>query len=409
MKIVYTIALVLIAIGSHAQWTQVTTPTGNEFNDVCFVSNNKGFLITSDSVFITSNGGVSWNSKRVIPNSFSGAAWGSNLNRCVFTDSLHGFACAQNGFAYATIDGGQTWLNRSTPDTPSAFVYPSWASLNGIWFNDTNNGWIVGDSGYIWKTTNAGVTWTRQTSGTTQNLFCVHFLDANNGWAGGANKTVLKTTNGGSTWTVITVSSVYVGSIHTIYPVNATTIYFADGAGYMGKSTDGSTFGTISSIGLFGVNDMWCLDANTGYVVGQAGNVYATTNGGTSWSAVSLPGVGFNRLTGISRAGTTTWVCGDYGNLYKTTSSIGVKEVTSSDNAVSIFPNPSNGNFTVHFPATTVATITITDMTGKEVYAIVLPAGLQDHALELNTVPGIYFCTIQSGAATQTRKIVITE
>ena len=42
--------------------------------------------------------------------------------------------------------------------------------------------------------------WTKQTSGTTYDLFCVHFANANNGYIVGDYGTILMTTNGGISW-----------------------------------------------------------------------------------------------------------------------------------------------------------------------------------------------------------------
>ena len=39
----------------------------------------------------------------------------------------------------------------------------------------------------------------KQTSGTTNNLFSVHFVNANEGWAVGASNLILHTANGGAT------------------------------------------------------------------------------------------------------------------------------------------------------------------------------------------------------------------
>ncbi len=409
MKKLFTIISVLICFSTKAQWTQVTIPTDNYLLDVSFIDNNKGFVITSDSVFITTNGGTSWTGNRVIPYPLGGS-----MTRCIFTDATHGFVSCQAGYVYATTDGGQTWMSRSTPDTPSSpFYLYSFGYLNGIWFNDNNNGWVVGDSGSIWKTANAGVSWTKQTSGTTKNLYSVRFTDANNGWIGGNGKVLMKTSNGSSTWTTCTINSIYFGSAEVIFPLNSTTIFIADGSGYVYKSTDGSTFNNGSQAFFRTINDMLWIDANNGYAVGQGGAASYSSDGGTSWTSINLSGIGFNNLKGICRAGNTTWICGENGFLYKNSSSVGIKEIIKSENAISVFPNPSNGNFEINFNTIESGKVSVfvSDIAGKIVYSnkdVVTNSG--KFILDFSDKnAGIYFCTIQTNSGVQNQKLILNK
>lgn len=96
--------------------------------------------------------------------------------------------------------------------------------------------------------------------------------------------------------------------------------------------------------------------------------------------------------------------CSD--EICKTVTVIGVsvKEITSNTN-VSIYPNPSNGLFTVTAPSSSV--ITVTNVIGKEVYR-----GLGNNngtsTLDLTSMPvGTYFVTIKNNEGTQTKKVII--
>ncbi|MFI5222561.1 MAG: YCF48-related protein [Bacteroidia bacterium] len=410
MKKIFTVISVLISISTNAQWTQVTIPTNNDLLDVSFIDNNKGFVITNDSVFITTNGGTSWTSNRVISYPIGGS-----MNRCMFTDATHGFVCGEAGYVYATTDGGQTWVSRSTPDTPSSPFYVYYfGNLNGIWFNDNNNGWVVGDSGSIWKTTNAGVSWTKVASGTTKNLYCVHFIDANNGWVGGNGKVLMKTSNAGATWTTSTINSIYFGSAEAIFPLTASIIFVADGSGYVYRSTDGgSTFNYGSQAFFRTINDMLWVNASNGYVVGQGGAAAYSSDSGNTWTFISLAGIGFNNLKGICRAGTTTWICGQNGYLYKNPFGVGIAEVSKNESSFCVFPNPSDGKIDIRFNSaeTGTATILITDITGKlirsEKDAMVNSSVLSVDLSDLNT--GIYFCSVQTNSGVHTQKLMINK
>ncbi len=142
-------------------------------------------------------------------------------------------------------------------------------------------------------TISAQTTWTQLTSGTTENLWAVHFLDANNGYVCGDNGTVLKTVNGGTTWTATTIS--------TTTPV--LDIFFIDvneGWAVAGDENNSSSSGQIwhttnggsawaqqmpsTTEACFGVS---FASSTTGWVVGSRNgpiNIVATTNGGMAWS-----------------------------------------------------------------------------------------------------------------------------
>lgn len=61
--------------------------------------------------------------------------------------------------------------------------------------------WAVGDGGAILRSTDGGLTWIAQASGTSENLYAVHFADAQRGAAVGRRGTVVVTADGGATWT----------------------------------------------------------------------------------------------------------------------------------------------------------------------------------------------------------------
>ena len=66
-----------------------------------------------------------------------------------------------------------------------------------------------GASGTVAKlssTDDGGQTWKRQKSGTTWNLFDIHFTSKHRGWAVGMNGTILSTVDGGSNWRLASIS-----------------------------------------------------------------------------------------------------------------------------------------------------------------------------------------------------------
>ena len=76
-----------------------------------------------------------------------------------------------SGAVLRTVDGGQIWT--SVPSGTSSDLY-------GLHFRASDRGWACGRDGTIlfWD----GVSWSPQSSGTTEYLLDVYFVDDNTGW-----------------------------------------------------------------------------------------------------------------------------------------------------------------------------------------------------------------------------------
>jgi predicted esterase len=118
--------------------------------------------------------------------------------------------------------------------TATAIDHPVSAEWwNGVAALPGGRFWIVGDGGAILASSDDGVTWAAQTSGTTENLYAVHFADALHGAAVGRRGTVVVTADGGATWTPRPLGEdVYVGAVL----VDATTIHVAGEGGLIATS-----------------------------------------------------------------------------------------------------------------------------------------------------------------------------
>ena len=97
------------------------------------------------------------------------------------------------GIILKTTDGGTSW---NTQITGTSY------QLYSVHFSDSNFGWAVGydgntSSGIILNTTDGGINWNPTTVGADTVLYSVQFADLNNGWAVGDNGAILHTTNGG--------------------------------------------------------------------------------------------------------------------------------------------------------------------------------------------------------------------
>ncbi len=152
--------------------------SSNQFTTLFFLDEFNGWAGSEEYLLFTSNSGTSWN---------LGSSGFGGIKSICFNDLDFGFILTDYGVNKST-DGGQTWVQKTTPGG------------NSIFFIDQNTGWVVGNSGSIGKSSDGGETWTTISAGVTSNLNSVRFKNINLGAICGDNGTVLITTDGGQTW-----------------------------------------------------------------------------------------------------------------------------------------------------------------------------------------------------------------
>jgi photosystem II stability/assembly factor-like uncharacterized protein len=199
-------------------------------------------------------------------------------------------------------------VTRDSPTTPW-YLVPSipagLPSFQAFHFPATESvGYVVGNSGTIYRveltidpvTLLPVWTWTDQNPGklvTSENLYSVVFIDNDHGWIVGDKGTVLITSNGtastGPWWTKISG----------------------------GDATISWNALSFSDDGMRGIA--------VGNGAGNAAKIYRTTDSGQTWSKMTNPGgLTTQTLYGASvprssGLGTTAYICGDGGQLYRNT------------------------------------------------------------------------------------------
>lgn len=86
----------------------------------------------------------------------------------------------------------------------------------------------------------------------------------------------------------------------------------------------------------------------------------------------------------------------------------GVTVLNGSQRQITVYPNPSNGLFTVTLPESwEAATITITNMMGAKLWQTTTVQGKED--IQLDQPVGIYFLTVESSKGKSVQKIIINQ
>jgi len=274
----------------QAQWQeQLDINFSAYFKRIHFIDENYGWAQATGPYFYTTDGGENWHQK-----------YSSMGNDIVFVNTNTGFLAANNGIIRKTIDGGNTWIDITTP-TPY--------DIEKLFFIDENNGWALGcDEGKVLHTSDSGDTWEFQQvfDINNGNVSTIFFIDSSTGWAGGTGSEHAKinqTINGGNSWDNIyyyayplLFNDIYfinplkgwvVGETNSGYPM---IMYTIDGGEnwswdvelpeldkYGSSSAD--SVGVIYSIQFINETDGWLTCAG----LEGHGYILITTDGGVTW------------------------------------------------------------------------------------------------------------------------------
>lgn len=355
LLILFCIIICINKIHSQTNWELLNPkPTTNVGKDVDFVTNNIGYIITSNELLETLDAGNTWSKKQnilsgndmsfynttgyvvgnngyVLKSINSGTSWNQisvgfngNFNTINIIDDNNIILSTSNSIV-KTNNGGNTWESLSIPNVTvnKTFFVNSLighaACNNGtmlktidgglnwyvtqnsnttssnfirVYFVNENIGFSSREFNSLYKTTDSGETWI-QISGTSQVIYDFHFLDENNGFATGDHGATYKTTNGGTTWSQIFFQNGYIygTSMYGIYFRDNNIGYATGDRGRIIKTTDGGNTWTPHSVTYNDFRQLQFLDGNIGYA--QSGsNFYKTVNGGNTWDLVGSLSLG---------------------------------------------------------------------------------------------------------------------
>jgi photosystem II stability/assembly factor-like uncharacterized protein len=345
VMIVGSVGQIYVTLNGGTNWIN-RSPANDRyyFRDVSYRASGVAWVTSSRGAILRSTDhGVTWTamSSRLEPTIIENAEATADTTLVIAT----------TGEVFGTTtDTGATWQAATSPSPGS-----NWGDLAAA---DGARMWRVGTAGHVEATTD-GTTWSSQASGTTEALYGIDNVDRLRVVAVGSNGTIRRTTNGGATW-----SAVASGTTATLRAVVATgdgrVWAVGDGGTVLRSSDDGATFtavnagttATVTAVGAWNGTDV---------VIGTAGGVLRrSSDGGASWStlvaapsnnAVSalrpVPGTGTVWMTwGQSWArstdygatwtsgllasgvemldadmvdGSTAWLTGKFGRIYRTT------------------------------------------------------------------------------------------
>ena len=173
-----------------------------------------------------------------------------------------------------SIDGGQSWK--------VIYRLHSTAQFHCVYALNNSTGFAVADSGLMYKTLDAGASWFRVTLPSGINLYNIEFKDSLTGYATGSQERYLKTVDGGYTWTQKAVA----GSYNGLYDITWTsaTKGFICGEMFYATNNGGSSWNAINNFSGFIKTKMHWKNSLEGFMAPFSGGLGKTTNGGLSWT-----------------------------------------------------------------------------------------------------------------------------
>ncbi len=346
---------------------------------------------------------------------------------------------------YKSSDGGDTWENMG-PDIGTVFETQifsmdlSATNANLIFIGGNNfgaNGW----ASMIYRSTDAGENWENVYMGPENDGFKYVYIDptSNDQVVYAAFKTesnhagFIKSIDGGDTWTDINngipTSTKWAGAI-ICDPTNPETLYAGVG-GYGGttgtvyKSDNGGSLWTQTNLSLSNyskVTDLLIspINNNVIYASTSLDGVYITEDA-QNWEAAN-EGLPASNVTGLSRVFENDQnEMGFYGSTFTNSAfftelydpgSIGIKQNTSIENGIHIYPNPSNGDVNIDLSDLneTVVSIQVFNTNGNIVeteFGRVWTKG--DNSINLNLNAGVYYILINTNTKFYSEKLIIVE
>jgi photosystem II stability/assembly factor-like uncharacterized protein len=394
MKKILLFAFTMVCGYADAQWTSQASGTTDGLRSISFISKDTGYIAsTSGRILKTTNGGNMWN--QVV-----GPFLPDGINQIHFISSSTGFA-ASYGKILKTTDGGSNWTNTYT-DSNSTVVFCLSFPTDSLGFALSQD--LTDDTCFVYRTIDGGNNWSKiySVSSVAPSTY-INFIDSSIGYFY-CDLGLMRTIDGGFSWTPI--SSVGGGDID----------FLSMSVGFQAGGVDAITMTTDSGFNwtpqvtpvTAPIYALDFIDLDTGYAVGGngfSGAIIKTVDGGNNWTISSSSVQTLNDVQ--FPANNVGYACGEGGSIYKYSPSLGIGDLKDQD-LVSVFPNPSNGEFKVasNNLDNLVYTVSVIDLLGNTIQRMVTSNSTLDVDIS-KQAKGFYFVRIECEESALMKKIII--
>ncbi|SKC63788.1 T9SS type A sorting domain-containing protein [Ohtaekwangia koreensis] len=368
----------------YAYPAQKIMPTSVCNISVAYAANNTSKVVrASDKIYYSTNQGTSWTQSVTTKGPWGKVALSADGNTILHSPEYKNSGDPTTTY-YSTNNGG-TWTSTGVTNIQNAVPVADFVNTNKFYiYNRATSQFLV--------STNKGVSFTASTSNPGQwGSQLIRAVPGNEGhvWVALYGSGLKYTTNNGTSWTTVS------------------NITYCAAVGF-GKTEPSATYPTV-------------------YIWGTVGGVkglFRSINQGVSWTRVN------DDAHEWGGPGNGNFVMGDmnvYGRVYMSTVGRGlvvgdiegtvVEVITGIENRnpnseknllLNAWPNPSsNGGFKVEIKGIKEeASLTVSDILGRVVEEIKVPAGVSELTLGEHLSPGIYYLTIRGNASKETIKLI---
>lgn len=299
----YGPGFVLKTTDGGASWSQISSGTGNELNDIARFPNGTMIAVGDNGTLLTGNGTTPW----IIHTPLTTL----NLNAVDIINATDVVVVDQSGQVFMSSDAGATWN--------AAVAKPSnMTAARDVRFTSLLDGWVIGQSsntGALYHTTNGGATWTPVPD--FLGAYVAVDVEGSNIWAANVGGRFYRSTDSGTTWIQgdLPQNPLIVGDMEFF---DQNIGYAAGSWGWIFRTDDGGVTwqplptpngnDNFTDIYLIGPNELWIsTNSNTAYY---------TANGGQNWAVLDIGAPGFGAFAAITADPSgSAWSVGGQGSI----------------------------------------------------------------------------------------------
>lgn len=376
----------------QAQWVQQVSNHFSTLNSVHCVNDSVCYTVGDLGAGLkTTNGGMVWQD----------IVWfaGNDLKSVFAKNDTVAFTTGLFFGVTAFLPGMEIWGGPYLPFSTDNLLGRC------IFYINNNYGFAVGDSGVVIRSDTGLINtdnWFLQNSGTTQNLYSVHFPSDSIGYAVGDSGTIIKTINGGNNW--IQKNAGTVTNFRSVNFINDTTGFVAGYQGLILKTQDGgNSWGVKPSNVINNLNSVYFPSDSIGYIAGDAGVILRTDDAGNTWMT-EVTGVPDNLKSVYFTNNYNGYAVGAIGTILKTDNGgiVGVSHA-GKENTIVVYPNPTTDNLTIETPDK--STIEILNIEGQIVKTIFSDSKTTSIDLS-NLSSGVYIVTVKTDKGIAIKKFI---
>lgn len=266
-------------------WTRMQS-WGLDFEDIHWISEQKGIIVGDQLITYTEDGGATW--QEVLQK------FDFRLTGVTFIDPMVGLAIGENGKLIKSLDGGLTWSDQNSGTEENLLSIAK--TKSGVIF-------ICGENGLVLKSTNQGSSWSKLNPGLSTDLFSLSIPHEDSVFIGSESGKILFSPNKGTTWS--SISTAFSQPIFSIQTGNNGNWLLAGANGTAGVSKDfGKTVSLFNLGTAASLTDIRSWDSDLQHIVITAadGKAYISTNSGQNFTSISY---GAELATGLNRISIT--------------------------------------------------------------------------------------------------------